>query len=61
MPELVAPLLSALILGLLGYVGLCSHSLEQALQNFARAFPYHQHDTLIRLVDMLTNEGVQIP
>lgn len=39
-------------LGLLGYVGLCSHSLEQALQNFARAFPYHQHDTLIRLVDI---------
>ena len=39
-------------LGLLGYVGLCSHSLEQALQNFARAFPYHEHDTLIRLVDI---------
>jgi AraC-like DNA-binding protein len=39
-------------LGLLGYVGLCSDTLEQALRNFALAFPYHQHDTLIRLVDI---------
>ncbi len=38
-------------LGLLGYVGLCSATLEQALVNFAAAFPYHQHSTLIRLVD----------
>lgn len=38
-------------LGLLGYVGLCSETLEDALKNFAAAFPYHQHDTLIRLVD----------
>ena len=38
-------------LGLLGYVGLCSATLEDALRNFAAAFPYHQHDTLIRLVD----------
>lgn len=38
-------------LGLLGYVGLCSETLEQALRNFAQAFPFHQHDTLIRLVD----------
>jgi AraC-like DNA-binding protein len=38
-------------LGLLGYVGLCSENLEQALINFAAAFPYHQHSTLIRLVD----------
>lgn len=38
-------------LGLLGYVGLFSNRLEEALRNFAAAFPYHQHDTLIRLVD----------
>jgi AraC-like DNA-binding protein len=38
-------------LGLLGYVGLCSENLEQALINFAGAFPYHQHSTLIQLVD----------
>ncbi|MDF3934831.1 AraC-like transcriptional regulator QhpR [Pseudomonas citronellolis] len=38
-------------LGLLGYVGLCSETLEDALRNFAQAFPYHQHSTLIRLVD----------
>lgn len=38
-------------LGLLGYVGLFSSTLEEALRNFAAAFPYHQHDTLIRLVD----------
>ena len=38
-------------LGLLGYVGLCSATLEEALANFAQAFPYHQHSTLIRLVD----------
>lgn len=38
-------------LGLLGYIGLCSATLEQALGNFARAFPLHQRDSLIRLVD----------
>ncbi|WP_342243929.1 AraC-like transcriptional regulator QhpR [Pseudomonas sp. OTU5201] len=38
-------------LGLLGYVGLFSNTLEEALKNFAAAFPYHQHSTLIRLVD----------
>ncbi|BAN46503.1 AraC family transcriptional regulator [Metapseudomonas resinovorans] len=38
-------------LGLLGYVGLFSSTLEEALKNFAAAFPYHQHSTLIRLVD----------
>lgn len=38
-------------LGLLGYVGLCSPTLETALINFAEAFPYHQHSTLIELVD----------
>lgn len=38
-------------LGLLGYVGLCSATLEQALHNFAEAFPYHQHSTLIQWVD----------
>lgn len=39
-------------LGLLGYVGLCSATPEQALHNFARAFPCHQHDTLVRLADI---------
>lgn len=38
-------------LGLLGYIGLCSATLEQALINFTRAFPLHQRNTLIRLVD----------
>ncbi|WP_287815057.1 AraC family transcriptional regulator, partial [Pseudomonas sp.] len=38
-------------LGLLGYVGLCSATLEEALVNFAEAFPFHQHSTLIQLVD----------
>jgi AraC-like DNA-binding protein len=38
-------------LGLLGYIGLCSATLEEALINFAKAFPFHQHSTLIQLVD----------
>jgi AraC-like DNA-binding protein len=38
-------------LGLLGYVGLCSGTLEEALINFSQAFPFHQHSTLIQLVD----------
>ena len=38
-------------LGLIGYIGLCSATLEQALHNVATAFPWHQHDTLTRLVD----------
>ncbi|WVM92197.1 AraC family transcriptional regulator [Halopseudomonas pachastrellae] len=38
-------------LGLLGYIGLCSATVEQALINLVHAFPYHQHDTLTRLVD----------
>lgn len=38
-------------LGLIGYVGLCSATLEQALHNVVNAFPYHQHNTLTRLVD----------
>ncbi|WP_426114517.1 AraC-like transcriptional regulator QhpR [Pseudomonas sp. DSP3-2-2] len=38
-------------LGLLGYIGLCSSTLEAALINFAKAFPFHQHSTLIQLVD----------
>lgn len=39
-------------LGLLGYIGLCSATLEDALINFAQAFPFHQHSTLIELVDL---------
>jgi AraC-like DNA-binding protein len=38
-------------LGLLGYIGLCSATLEEALINFAAAFPFHQHSTMIQLVD----------
>lgn len=38
-------------LGLLGYIGLCSATVEHALINFARAFPQHQRNSLIRLVD----------
>lgn len=38
-------------LGLIGYIGLCSPTLEQALCNVVKAFPCHQHDTLARLVD----------
>ncbi len=38
-------------LGLIGYIGLCSATLEQALHNVVLAFPWHQHDTLTRLVD----------
>lgn len=39
-------------LGLLGYVGLCSGTLVEALANFAEAFPLHQHSTLIELQDL---------
>jgi AraC-like DNA-binding protein len=39
-------------LGLLGYVGLCSATLEQALINFAQVFPYHQHSTRVCLIDL---------
>lgn len=38
-------------LGLIGYIGLCSATLEQALANVVAAFPFHQHDTLTRWVD----------
>lgn len=38
-------------LGLIGYIGLCSSSAETALQNVVNAFPFHQHNTLTRLVD----------
>jgi len=37
--------------GLIGYIGLCSATLEQALHNVVNAFPWHQHDTLTRLTD----------
>ncbi|MBS0968643.1 AraC family transcriptional regulator (plasmid) [Chimaeribacter arupi] len=39
-------------LGLIGYVGLCSATAEQALRNLVFAFPWHQHATLTRLVDL---------
>lgn len=38
-------------LGLIGYIGLCSPTLEAALHNVVQAFPCHQHDTLTRMVD----------
>ncbi|CAI0863833.1 AraC-like transcriptional regulator QhpR [Serratia ficaria] len=38
-------------LGLIGYVGLCSPTVESALKNLVAAFPHHQHSTLTRLVD----------
>jgi len=38
-------------LGLIGYIGLCSDTAERALQNVVNAFPFHQHNTLTRLVD----------
>lgn len=38
-------------LGLLGYIGLCSATLGEALHNLVQAFPFHQHNTLVQLVD----------
>ncbi len=38
-------------LGLIGYIGLCSATLEQALRNVVNAFPFHQHNTCIRLTE----------
>ncbi|KJM61655.1 AraC family transcriptional regulator [Pluralibacter gergoviae] len=38
-------------LGLIGYIGLCSPTLETALRNVVNAFPFHQHDTFIRLTE----------
>ncbi|WP_445115330.1 AraC-like transcriptional regulator QhpR [Acinetobacter sp. WZC-1] len=39
-------------LGLIGYIGLCSPTLETALQNMAEYFHLHQKDTLTRMVDL---------
>ncbi len=38
-------------LGLIGYVGLSSPTLEDALRNVSEFFIYHQHNTLTRLRD----------
>lgn len=38
-------------LGLIGYIGLASPTVEQALFNFAGDFHFHQHDTLTRVAD----------
>ncbi|CAK6489407.1 hypothetical protein PANNVG_00557 [Pantoea sp. Nvir] len=38
-------------LGLIGYIGLCSATLEQALRNVVNAFPWHQHNTCVRLTE----------
>ncbi|WP_202436404.1 AraC-like transcriptional regulator QhpR [Vibrio eleionomae] len=39
-------------LGLIGYIGLCSATVEEALKNLTRAFHWHQHDTFTQLVDL---------
>ncbi|MFP6849624.1 MAG: AraC family transcriptional regulator [Pseudomonas sp.] len=39
-------------LGMLGYVGLCSANLGQALRNVVRMFPYHQQGSLLHLIEM---------
>lgn len=39
-------------LGLLGYVGLCSDTLGQALRNVVRMFPCHQQGSTLQLVEL---------
>ncbi len=39
-------------LGLIGYIGLCSNTLESALMNMTNNFYLHQKDTLNRMVDL---------
>ncbi|MEB3767644.1 AraC family transcriptional regulator [Acinetobacter sp. MD2] len=39
-------------LGLIGYIGLCSATLESALFNMTHYFHLHQKDTLTRMVDL---------
>ncbi|WP_223160970.1 AraC-like transcriptional regulator QhpR [Salinicola aestuarinus] len=38
-------------LGLIGYIGICSRTLGEGLANWVAYFPFHQHDTLIRIVE----------
>lgn len=38
-------------LGLIGYIGLCSANLGEALKNVVYAFHWHQHDTFVQLVE----------
>ncbi|MFM2485977.1 AraC-like transcriptional regulator QhpR [Celerinatantimonas yamalensis] len=38
-------------LGLIGYIGLCSANLGEALRNVVNAFCWHQHDTFVQLVE----------
>lgn len=38
-------------LGLIGYIGLCSDTLGEALRNFVYAFHWHQHDTFVQVVE----------
>ncbi|WPC75762.1 AraC-like transcriptional regulator QhpR [Vibrio porteresiae] len=38
-------------LGLLGYIGLCSPTVGEAIQNVARCFHWHQHDTFTQWVE----------
>lgn len=38
-------------LGLIGYIGLCSPTLEQALRNVVSAFHFHQHNTYISMTE----------
>lgn len=39
-------------LGLIGYIGLCSATVHQALVNVVNAFHWHQHDTFMQLVNL---------
>jgi AraC-like DNA-binding protein len=39
-------------LGLIGYIGLCSATLEQALRHMTQDFSFHQHHTFTRFVDL---------
>ncbi len=39
-------------LGLLGYIGLSSRTLGDAMRNVAEAFQFHQHDTFVQFVEL---------
>ncbi|SJL84721.1 AraC family transcriptional regulator [Vibrio palustris] len=39
-------------LGLIGYIGLCSATVQDALTNLVHAFGWHQHDTFMQFVDL---------
>lgn len=39
-------------LGLLGYIGLSSRTVGEAMRNVAEAFCYHQHDTFVQFINL---------